>query len=66
MVGELKFMGMEAEVLFVSGYTNDALQHRGILNADIEYLAKPFSPVDFTRRVRSILDAAQKKPKNST
>ena len=63
MVGELKFMGMEAEVLFVSGYTNDALQHRGILNADIEYLAKPFSPVDFTRRVRSILDAAQEKAK---
>ena len=62
MVSELIQMGMEAEVLYVSGYTNDALQHRGILDKGIEYLSKPFSPAQLNRRVRGILDAAMARP----
>jgi CheY-like chemotaxis protein len=43
-------------VLFTSGYTQDVIAHRGILEAGIDYLAKPFSPDDLARRVRAILD----------
>ena len=32
MVSELSQRGTEAEILYVSGYTNDALQYRGILD----------------------------------
>src|SRR5690606_23469410 len=32
------------KVLFMSGYTNDAVLQHGVLNSDVHYLQKPFSP----------------------
>jgi FixJ family two-component response regulator len=48
----------EAKVLFVSGYTDDAIVRHGVLKAEVEFLQKPFSIGALTRKVRSILDAA--------
>ena len=43
-------------VLFVSGYTEDAISHHGILEAGLEFLQKPFTTDAFLRKVREILD----------
>ena len=44
------------KVLYMSGYTNYAVFHRGILDAGVAFLQKPFSPDELARRVRELLD----------
>jgi hypothetical protein len=44
------------KVLFMSGYTNDALVRHGFLEAKIAFLQKPFSPDALARKVREILN----------
>ena len=46
------------EVLFISGYTDDALAHHGVLDAGLSFLEKPFSPARLAQKVRSVLDGA--------
>ncbi len=45
-------------VIFMSGYTDDDLTRRGLLDAGIPFLEKPFSPEDLTRLVQDVLTAA--------
>ncbi|MCE9579748.1 MAG: PAS domain S-box protein [Deltaproteobacteria bacterium] len=44
-------------VLYVSGYTADALGHQGVLEAGIAYLQKPVTPLVLAAKVRAMLDA---------
>ena len=46
----------EMRVLYMSGYTDDAIVHRGVIAPGIELLEKPFTPATLTRRVRDVLD----------
>ena len=48
----------EMRVLFVSGYTRDAIAERGVLDDGIEFLPKPFTAASLLARVRAVLDAA--------
>lgn len=43
-------------VLYMSGYTDNAIVQHGILEAGIEYLQKPLVPDVLARRVREVLD----------
>jgi CheY-like chemotaxis protein len=43
------------EVLYMSGYTDSAIGHHGVLEPGIAFLQKPFSADDLTRKVRSLL-----------
>ena len=44
-----------AKVLFVSGYTDNVILHRGALQPGTEFLAKPFTPDVLADRVREVL-----------
>ena len=46
-------------VLFVSGYTDNAIVHQGILEPGTNFLSKPFSRDSLLRKVRQVLDAAR-------
>lgn len=45
----------EAAVLFMSGYTDDIIAHHGILDEEINFIGKPFSPSDLAVKVREAL-----------
>jgi PAS domain S-box-containing protein len=43
--------------LFMSGYTEDVIAHRGILEEGVSFLPKPFTIRSLAEKVRSVLDA---------
>jgi PAS domain S-box-containing protein len=47
----------ELKVLFMSGYTDEAIARHGILEPGLFFLQKPFSPVTLARKVREALDS---------
>ena len=45
------------KVLFMSGYTDDTMVHHGVLQKDVEFIQKPFSPAQLAIKVREMLAA---------
>ncbi len=46
------------KVLYTSGYTDDAVVHRGVLSADAAFLQKPYAADALARKVRDVLDVS--------
>ncbi|PIY20275.1 MAG: hybrid sensor histidine kinase/response regulator, partial [Deltaproteobacteria bacterium CG_4_10_14_3_um_filter_60_8] len=47
----------DLKVLFMSGYTNNAIVHHGVLDEGTQFIGKPFSVMELTRKVREVLDS---------
>jgi hypothetical protein len=44
------------KVLYMSGYTPNAIVHHGVLEAETHVLQKPFTPMTLARKIRETLD----------
>ncbi|MGE3465674.1 MAG: PAS domain S-box protein [Pyrinomonadaceae bacterium] len=51
----LKRIRPKMKVLFMSGYTDEAIMQRGVLDANSELIQKPFSPEGLARKVGQVL-----------
>ncbi len=45
------------KVLYMSGYTDNAIVHHGVLEANTNFIQKPFSPQVLLQKVRQVLDS---------
>jgi len=56
LVQALASVRPETRVLFMSGYTDDAIVRHGVLSAEVSFIQKPFAAVSLARKVREVLD----------
>jgi PAS domain S-box-containing protein len=53
---EIKSLNPDAKVMFMSGYTDDIITTKGMLDAGTEFVSKPVTPYRLLRKVREVLD----------
>jgi len=58
LADRLKVRAPDMRVLFASGYTKNSIVHNGVVDAQVEFLPKPFSLVGLSHKVREVLDRA--------
>lgn len=54
---KLQTLYPDIKILFMSGYTADAIAQHGVLDEEVNFIQKPFSLPDLATRVREILDS---------
>jgi DNA-binding NtrC family response regulator len=47
----------ETRVLYMSGYSDEAIARHGVLDPGVPFLEKPFGPDALTSKVRQVLDS---------
>ena len=55
LAGRVKKLRPGLRVLYMSGYTDNAMMQRGILDEGAELITKPFSPAGLAAKVRGVL-----------
>jgi len=56
LVDRLRNAGKDFQVIFMSGYTDDVIVHRGVLEPSNDFIEKPFSMYQLSAKVRQVLD----------
>ena len=53
----LRTVRADIRVLFMSGYTDNAIVRNGLLGESAAFLQKPFTPEELLRKLRHVIDA---------
>ena len=56
LVDRVRALRPDMRVLYMSGYTEDAILRHGVRDASTVLLGKPFAPADLLAKVREVLD----------
>jgi PAS domain S-box-containing protein len=56
LADRLKLSIPDIKVLFISGYTDNAIVHHGVLDKGVNFIQKPFTPDSLARKIREVLD----------
>ena len=59
---QIQVLRPEIAILYMSGYTDDAVIRRGVLQAGMAFIQKPFGAEALALRVREVLDAHSDQP----
>jgi CheY-like chemotaxis protein len=62
LADNLKQLRPGLPVLFMSGYTDDEMVRRGLIDPDQPFLSKPFTPEVLAAKIRTLLDRAPVRP----
>ncbi len=54
---KLSLIQPNLKMLFISGYTDNAIAHHRVLDPEVAFLQKPFSPKALSGKVRQVLDS---------
>ncbi len=54
---QLAALHPEMKVIFMSGYTGDAIVHHGVLDSGLNFIQKPFKVLSLIEKVRGVLGA---------
>ena len=56
LANSLKLLHPDLKLVFMSGYTANAIAHHGVLDKGVHFIQKPFSKNDLAKIVRKVLD----------
>ena len=59
LAGHVTSRRPDIKVLYMSGYTTNAIIHHGVLDPGTSFLQKPFTPASLSSKVREVLDGVQ-------
>jgi CheY-like chemotaxis protein len=62
LVKALKPLYPEIKILYMSGYTDDAIARHGVLEKGVNYIQKPFTLEGLARKIREVLDKDASQP----
>jgi len=57
LVQRLAPLRREMKVLYMSGYSDEAIVHHGVLEPGTAFLQKPFTTESLMRKLREVLDS---------
>jgi CheY-like chemotaxis protein len=52
---QLRARWPEIKVLFMSGYPNEVILRHGLMNGEVNYLQKPFTPSELAAKIREVM-----------
>ncbi len=58
---KLKTLQKDIKIIFMSGYTNNTINHDGILDKGVNFIQKPFTVDTLLRKVREVLENSRER-----